>query len=169
MKAFVIRKWWRQLFVVAKQEQQSQAEAAGGDSIAFAWKSHVARKKFRAARRIHVIKCKTLAVIIVQRAIKCHAARVALRLAAAAAAAREREKELGRALVYEVSCGVMTASSSSVIVNVDNTLNCTTNDTRCRWPAFIARWQHCRSKLRTSAASKQQPSSTGRCHASILF
>ena len=102
MKAFVTRKWWRQLFAEAKQEQQAQAQAAGGDGIAFAWRAHIARKKLRAARQSHVIKCRALAAVVVQRSIKCHAARVELRSAAAAAAARRSESELRRTMVYEV-------------------------------------------------------------------
>ena len=103
MKAFVIRKWWKQLFVVAKQEQQAQAQAVGGDCIAFAWRSHVAKRRYSAAKQRHAIKRKTLAIAIVQRSIKCHAARVAMTLAVEAAAAAKKVKELGKALAYEVS------------------------------------------------------------------
>ncbi len=102
MKAFVTRKWWKQLFVVAKQEKQAQMTANGGDCIAFAWRMHIARKNYRSARQRHVIKCKTLAAAVVQRGIKCHAARVALVAAAAAAAAAANEKKLSKAMVYEV-------------------------------------------------------------------
>jgi hypothetical protein len=103
MKSFVIRKWWRQLFVVAKQEQRMQEEAGGGDCIASAWRMHVARKLFRLAWKRHVIKSKTLAASVVQRSIKSHAARVALKAAAAAAAAAANERALVKALAYEVT------------------------------------------------------------------
>ncbi len=103
MKSFVIRKWWRQLFVVAKKEQQAAQQSGSGDSVVLAWRARVARQHVRSVRKCHVIKCKALAAAVVQRGIKCHSARVALRAAVEAAAAARKEKELRRALAYEVS------------------------------------------------------------------
>ena len=117
MKAFVVRKWWRQLFVVAKQEQQAQAEEGGGDCIASAWRSRVARKAFRAARTMHAGKCRAAAAAVVQRSIKSHAARVAVRNAEAAVAAAGKERELGKALAYEVMTGVAAWGAMLVVTS----------------------------------------------------
>lgn len=153
MKAFVIRKWWRQLFVVAKQEQQAAQVAGSGECMVFAWRAHVARRHMRSARKRHVIKCKTLAAAVVQRAIKCHAARVALRAADAVAAAARKEKELRRALAYEVS--------GSVVCVHHQLRQRVTVHIACRCPASIARLQQRRTQPSACAASKRQPLSTG--------
>ena len=102
MKAFTIRKWWRQLFVSAKAQQHAAETASGGEAIVRAWRGHAARRVYRSARVHHVIKCRTLAAVVVQRSIRCHEARVAMRSGAAAAAAAARESELTRVLAYEV-------------------------------------------------------------------
>lgn len=153
LKAFVIRKWWRQLFVVAKQEQQAAQFAGSCECMVFAWRAHVARRHVRSARKRYVIKCKTLAAAVVQRAIKCHAARVALRAAEAAAAAARKEKELRRALAYEVS--------GSLMYQRHQHHQRVTLFFVCRCPASIARRQQRRMQPGACAASKRQPSSTG--------
>ncbi len=153
LKAFVIRKWWRQLFVVAKQEQQAAQAAGSGECMVFAWRAHVARRHVRSARKRHAIKCKTLAAAVVQRAIKCHAARVALRAADAAAAAAGKEKELRRALAYEVSGSLMCLRHQH--------RQRVTLPIACRSPASIAGLQQRRTQPSACAASKRQPLSTG--------
>jgi hypothetical protein len=167
MKAFVIRKWWKQLFVVAKQEQHAQAQAVGGDCIAFAWRSHVAKRHYSAAKKIHAIKRKTLAIAVVQRSIKCHAARVAMRRAAEASAAAKKVKELGKALAYEVSGARdhrLLSAQQQQHQQCDHRYCCF----RCclllhflRCPVSTARWRQHRSTRCTTAVCRHRPSSTG--------
>jgi hypothetical protein len=158
MKSFVIRKWWRQLFVVAKQEQRMQAEAGGGDCIASAWRMHVARKSFRLARKRHVIKCKTLAVSVVQRSIKSHAARVALKAAAVAAAAAANERALVKALAYEVTAAA--AVALGCFGRCENVLHVVTASVR--YQASSARRPCCKSSSIEPVAFEHQLSSTGK-------
>ena len=90
------------MFVTAKAQQHAAETASGGDAIVRAWRGHAARRVCRSARVVHVIKCRTLAAVVVQRSIRCHEARVAMRNRAVAAAAAARESELTRVLAYEV-------------------------------------------------------------------
>jgi hypothetical protein len=102
MRAFIIRKWWRQLFTAAKKEKETSLIAMGGENLSSAWRQHVARQKFKVARQRQLIVRRELAATAVQRSIRCYFARALLKQAAAASLALRNERELSRVLAYEV-------------------------------------------------------------------